>query len=830
MKQFLLLSFFFLVSGTSFSQVLKGQVTDYLGNPIPFARVRIVNTSYGTVANAMGNFQLEVNYEPYEISYSAMDYITKNDTITIREEITVITIVLKEEAQELEETVITADTKKDLGKEIMKQVIDKRSYFRDQLAQFSCNTYCFTSLEKETKDSLKIDTLISRKKMNITEWNGMSYYKSANRYKDVITAYVDLTEHAQNGSSVTFVTGGMDDEILEPTTTNPSNPYLFVNGIKDADVNVFDNLIEAPGISQRPLISPMAYNAFLYYSFRVESSFYEDNQKIYEIHVQPRFREEALFEGSLFIRDTSWELVAYELSVNKGALTYFKEMHLVCDYEKIGSRIVPTRREFVYLLKEGKEKIHGNVRLLHSEYAFDYDDSDRKFWLETQVYTPEAYTRDSSYWNSIRPFYLKQEEITFIQQQDSITKYYASEAYLKQQDSTYNTLNIWDFLFNGVGFRNTFKKQEFYIDGLINQVVPFGVGGYRHRLNVSYDKTFKNNHELSINPQIDYGFHNKDLKGQIGVGYMYNPRRFSKFFVEVGDVYDFMNGYQSIQGTFAPANRVRNRKMEIYHRMELVNGLYFKAGIFYSDRQSIDNIEYPSWVDNFGFFSKPEPFEGYKIFMTDVEFSYHFRQKYMLKGNQKIIIGSQWPVLSLQYKKGIPKLFGGQSNFDFVEVRLTDEINLNSLGQSEFKLLAGSFLRKADLRLVEHKYFRTSDKFFFSNPVNSLQLLDTALNTSNSYLQFTAIHHFNGFFLNKVWLLNRLKLEETVGGSLLIIPDSKFTQAELYVGLERVIRIRKQRFKIGVYAVSAASTFTKADVQFKVGVNFYDSFRRKWDY
>ncbi|HLP53731.1 MAG TPA: DUF5686 and carboxypeptidase regulatory-like domain-containing protein [Fluviicola sp.] len=830
MVRLLLLICFISFSSVVFSQLLKGQITDATGQPIPFARVGIENTSYGTVANAQGNFQLELDYNTYTVIYSAMDYETFSEKIEIKQDVTLVNIVLKEEATELEETVITVKSQKNLGKEIMKQVIDKRSYFRDQLSEYQCNTYCFTSLEREQADSIKTDSIISRKKMNLVEWNGTSYYKASNRYKDVITAFIDLTEPAQNTASVTVVTGGMDDEILEPTTGMDVNPYLFVNGIKDADINIFDNLIEAPGLSLRPLISPMAYNAFLYYNFYVESSFYQDDQKVYQIRVEPRFREEALFEGSLYIRDTSWELVSYTLSINKGALTYFKEMHLVADFEKMGPRIVPTRREYVYLIKEGKKKIHGNVRLLHSDYGFEVEDNNGKFWLESTVYTPEAFNRDSAYWSSIRPFHLKQEEINFIHQQDSIAKYYASEEYLKKQDSTYNTLNVWDFLFNGVGFRNTFKKQEFYFNSLIEQVIPFGVGGYRHRLDFSYDKGFKNNHELSINPVVDYGFHNKDFKGQIGVGYMYNPRRFSKFFIEGGDIYDFVTGYQSIQGTFAPANRVRNRKLEIYHRLELINGLYFKTGIFYSNRSSIDNIEYPSWVDQFGFFSKPEPFECYKIFMTDFEFSYHFRQKYILKGNQKIIVGSQWPVLSVQYKKGIPKLFGGQSDFDFMEVRLTDEINLNSLGNSEFKFVAGSFLRKQDLRLIEHKYFRTSDKFFFSNPINSQQLLDTALNTANSYIQFNAIHHFNGFFLNKIWLLNRLKLEETVGGSFLAIPDAHFVQAELYAGLERVFRIRKQRFKLGVYAVTAASSFTKADVQLKVGINFYDSFRRTWDY
>jgi len=833
MTKALLVLFFSALVHTGFSQVLKGQVNDSTGNPLPFSTIRVLNTGYATVSNALGNYQLEVSRGRYILTFSSEGFITITDTVEISEAITLHTVVLEEQSEELEEMIVTAKGSKERGKEVMKQVIDKRSYFADQLSKYSCATYCFTSLEQENKrvpDSLKTDTVAVKEKLNITEWNGISYFKAATRYKDVIDGFTDLTD--KSGSiSASIMIGSDAPGDLQPENAEPANPYIFVNGIRDADINLFENLISAPGLTQNPLVSPMAYNAFVYYSYYLQSSFYEaDGSKIYEIRVEPRFREEALFHGTLFIRDTTWELVSYNLGVNKGALSYFKEMRLICDYEKTGTRLVPTRREFIYMLKEGSKKISGNIRLKHSDYRFDFDDASKKFWLETTVYTPEAFNRDTSYWNGIRPFYLKAEEVAFIQQQDSILRYHASEEYLRLQDSSYNTLNIWDFLFNGIGFRNTFKKQELYIDGLINQVVPFGVGGYRHKLDVRYDKEFRSGKKLFLNPQVDYGFHNKDLKGSMGIGYTYNTRRFSRIFLEAGDVYDFMNSYQSIQGSFAPANRVRNRKLELHHTFEVTNGLYLKTGIFYSSRSSIDNIEYPSWVDLFGFFSKPEPFEGYKIFMTDIELSYHFRQKYLFKGDKKIIVGSQWPILSLDYKKGLPKVFGGQSDFDFIEVRLTDEIHLNTLGNSEFKLISGAFLRKQDLRLVENKFFRTSDKWFFSNPVNSLQLLDTALNTSNSYFQFNYIHHFNGFVLNKVWLLNRLKLQETVGGSILLIPDAHFAQAELYAGIERQFRIRKQLFKIGIYAVTSDSSFDKSNIQLKVGVNFYNSFYRKWDY
>jgi hypothetical protein len=493
-------------------------------------------------------------------------------------------------------------------------------------------------------------------------------------------------------------------------------------------------------------------------------------------------------------------------------------------------KLVPTRREFIYNIKEGKTLINGLIRLNHSDYKFKVDDSKRNFWLETATYSDDAFDKDTSFWNSKRPFTLKDIETKFMHEQDSIISYHESDEYMRKNDSIRNKFKLLNVIFGGFGHVNSFKKYEFYVSGLVEQIVPFGVGGYRHRLNVRYSKEFKNGKAFSVNPFIDYGFLNKDVKGSFGGSYTYNPKRFSRIEFELGDVYDFVTNYQNIQGTFAPGNRVRNKKFEVSHRHEVINGLYLKAGIQYSNRQSIDSLKYPDWFSDFGIFSKPQSFEGYKIFMTTINMEYHFKQKYLIRKNKKQVLGSPWPVLYLDYKKGIPRIFGAQSNFDYLELRAHDEIKLNTLGVSELKFISGMFLHKKDLRLIEHRFFRTSDRLFFSNPINSLQLLDTALNTANSFMQFNYIHHFNGFFLNKVWLINKLKLEETVGGGFLIIPDSKFAQIEFYVGLERKFRFRKEVFKIGFYAVTADNTFEKASLNFKIGVNFFNSFSQKWDY
>ena len=83
---------------------------------------------------------------------------------------------------------------------------------------------------------------------------------------------------------------------------------------------------------------------------------------------------------------------------------------------------------------------------------------------------------------------------------------------------------------------------------------------------------------------------------------------------------------------------------------------------------------------------------------------------------------------------------------------------------------------------------------------------------------------------NKVWGINKLKLEESIGGSFLTIPVSNFTQAEFYVGVERRLHIKQQLFKIGFYFVTSNNNLGNANYHFKIGINSFNNFTNKWDY
>lgn len=108
MKLSLLYLLFLSLSFTTYAQSIFGKVLDSVqGKPLEYANIGIVNTSFGTVTDEMGEFKFEVN----ELESTAIVRISmigyKSQTFTIEEIINKeIIITLVETPIELGEVVI----------------------------------------------------------------------------------------------------------------------------------------------------------------------------------------------------------------------------------------------------------------------------------------------------------------------------------------------------------------------------------------------------------------------------------------------------------------------------------------------------------------------------------------------------------------------------------------------------------------------------------------------------------------------------------------------------------------------------------------------------
>ena len=138
-------------------------------------------------------------------------------------------------------------------------------------------------------------------------------------------------------------------------------------------------------------------------------------------------------------------------------------------------------------------------------YSLHHEEIYKVFNSELKTFDDSAYTRDSSYWNKIRPITLQERELHYIKTLDSLRAFYHSEKYLLSQDSAINKITLGRVLFSGIYRRNLFKGNEFYIEPLVSQFNFLGIGGYRHRIGAHFNKAFENDFLLETDGEIDYG-------------------------------------------------------------------------------------------------------------------------------------------------------------------------------------------------------------------------------------------------------------------------------------------------------------------------------------
>ena len=358
----------------------------------------------------------------------------------------------------------------------------------------------------------------------------------------------------------------------------------------------------------------------------------------------------------------------------------------------------------------------------------------------------------------------------------------------------------------------------------------------------SFEKEWQTGYKIDGRVVPDYGFNNKDLKGSVDLNYTYLPKRFGKIHVKLGDTYELLNTYESIAATFSRSNYVNRKGWTLGHKMELVNGLYLDVDFEYAVNHSISDIQLSNWSDRlFGNLNAPKDFDSFSEAYLDIHLLYSIKQKYYTEPHKKVIVGTDHPKLELWYKRGLNGLMGSIVDFDFLELSAHHRKKIGTIGETRWKVSAGSFFRKVNVQLTNYKFFRRSDRYLFSDPIRSMQLLQPPSDTVNgfypgviaiinSYVQANYIHHFNGALMNKIPLINRLKLEAVVGAGLLYVQNNNFRHLETYVGIERPIRIKDELFKIGIYYVGADSNFSSFDTTFKIGVNFFDAFNNEWQY
>lgn len=821
-RVFITITLLILSFSALFSQPYKvsGKVTNAALEPLAYVTIRTQDLKTGTVSNAEGYFELMLGAGKYDILFSLPGYKLQMVSVIVRHEDNTLHVVMEEDEDygKLSEVIVRARIV-DRSEEIIRNVIRNKESILAASGPYSCEIYIKASQE----DSFSV----SRK-----SWFGKKEHKlvedpdnelSRMTMQEILLQYDYESESRYKENKIAVSKRGDADGLFFLSTT-------------EGNLNIYNNLLRVPSISAIPFLSPVSYSGLMAYKYKTIKTEREGTRKIYTISVRPRQLSNNTVEGELKIMDSLWVVLQAKFTLPKYHLPEYDYFLVEQEYGFIDSTAwMPVRQKFTYYTKNSKLKKSGQTIAVYSNYEFNKKFDRKYFGDEVSTVTGEAYKADSSFWSASRPEELTEKEMLFIKYKDSLQRVMTSKAYLDSIDREINKVTFQNLVFFGQTINNHEKQKRWYIPPVTSLVQLIKFGGIRFNASVYYTKTFESRKTITLDNNLSYGFRNSDVNGTFRIVRLYNPVRRSHFRIVAGRDFEYVFEGDSWVNMLKRSNIFLNNWLELGHETEIANGLYLVTDFETALRRSVShykiNTKIDSLLGNILTNNTALDFDPYNASYLRIKLEYTPRQKFIREPKEKIILGSKWPTVYTMWRKGVPNLLGSEVDFDYLEFGLKHQIKVGIAGNTKYNIRTGSFLSRKDLRTIDYKFQRQGDLFWFQNPENTFQALDSTFPVFKRFYEGHFVHEFNGALLNKIPLMKKLKLLEVAGAGFLIAPERNLRYAEFFAGIEKVITWPSNpisKFKVGVYVVTSWANSFNNPVQFKVGLTTWHWRKNRW--
>lgn len=807
-------------------QLLKGHITDEMGQPIPSAKVFVKNQAeLRTLADVEGYYEMWLFPDEYFLVFSATGFDDREAYVTITDKTEIKDIQLfPQKIQDIEDISVSAK-KSNPGRDIMLEVVKKR----DQISQWErphiVDVYIKASekIDRKEKDKKKKDEedenndkiddpFAEQRKEDEKLANGMNLIE------------VNLVRNFGGGTKVKEVRTG-----FEQRGSNRNNLY-YTTTVK-SNFNFFQNLLYLNDLHQTPVSSPISGPGILSYKYRLEEQYEENGYKIHKIKIIPRSTATTTLSGYIWVIDSLWLVQKLDLEMEKGNLLIYDYFRIQQTYSHPGDTIcLLTEQKLEYGVKYPDEESNGSTIATFSNYNFQPDFPPKFFNNELAATEQEAYEKDSTYWKEARKVELTPEEREYILVRDSIQDHHNRKEYLDSIDAIFNKVTFLKVLWWGIDHRNRAKKVQWTFNSIAGTARPIYIAGPRVSPGFFYFKKWENQRMLDSYSEVSYGFLNQDIKGSTNWDYRYNPYHFGTISAGFSHDFDVIRGYDAITQIYKRNNFIEATQLKIGHEYELFNGFYFESSFTMSERRSLEGYKFLNGIDSILPNDDPTKFQTYQAFIGDFTIKYIPQQKFMREPYRKVVLGSKWPTFYLSYEKGIPKIFGSDVNHDYLSGGILQTFKIGTFGTSSYHIRTGVFLNTKQLKDADRKFQRRSDPIWFSNPLYSFQGLDTLLPTQKIYYEAHFVHHDNGAIINKIPFMKKTRIGLVFGGGAMYLPEFDYQHYELLAGLERNFKFSKRRLRIGVYGVISDGNKRPFAATYKVSFAILNNRNLKWNF
>ena len=752
MRNYLFYLVFIFSIHISAQTYVSGTVYDEEKQTVPFANILFKNSSEGVISDIDGRFviQSENNYSLITVSYVGFE----TSEIELQKKKTLNLDIVLKTGFELEEVLIVNRPKKRLKKKenpafkILKGIWShKKRNGLSLVDAYAYKKYASTEVGLNNIDQKFLKRLLKKDYDSI-----ISIIQQDKRNKRFYIP-IYLSEVIKNIYGDNRVSKTLDITEAEKEIGIQQDGFVFdriSNVFKE--VNIYDNNIE---LLNKTFVSPLSTEGFGSYDYVLQDSIVSSsNSKTkYRIYFFPKRDGDLVFEGSFIVTDSVFAVNSISMRVNpKINLNlvrnlYFEKSFLI----ENDSVFLPEKNvyeaDFTLLTKNEKEKgLYVKRTETFENYDFELTRPTEFYDKKIVKFKQNQFEKDSDYWQENIPNSIDNSDT------ESVVYNLNGNKKIKNITGLLRTLSSGYLrLSNSIEFGSVWSALA------INDVEGFKVSaGFR---------TFKNlNDRFRLKGKLAYGFKDEQFKYlldakyllnytprvTVGLGYLNDTEQLgSRILTSLGNT---QSGFGTTSLFSRGDNYFLSRVKKISANVNIEVKKNFLLGLNYSN----SHIESAApEIFSIDYFNNSQQVVKSELVDNNAELYLLYTPNRNLFGYgvERKFGSNIYPSFLLSYQKGLD-VGAGDTNYSKLLFSYNQPLKLGKFGILDTTFEAGKIFGDAQLSVLSPVPANQT----FSLVANTFSLLNYYDFVVDQFIVGHFEHHFNGFILNRLPLINKLKL------------------------------------------------------------------------
>jgi len=736
---------------------VKGTIIDAgTKDPIAFAGVSWVNESTNaTLTDDEGNYIIKTKDTASRIIINCEGY--KNKIIKIRiGQVQEVNITLDPDVKTLSDVVVKPKRVRYRNKgnpavELITNVIEHKSVNREEDLDF----YSYEKYEKIVFSLTDFDEKFTNRAfirnfkfvLDNIDTTIIPGKKSAPVFLKEDLSNVYYQKNPEKKLEIPFAERMVKfDDYVHKQSVNASLKVLY------QPVNIYDNNIL---LLTNQFLSPISSMAPAFYKYFIMDTSIIENTKCIKLAFFPRNKADFLFQGNLFIvLDSSYAVKKIDMSVNKNInLNWVKNLDIIQEFKKIQNR---------------------GWMLSTNELAIDFGLNGQKLGIMGErVVTYNNYQLDKSKSDSIYAVISKKQDNNNIENDDEV--FWEAHRMQKLPPPEQKVYALLDSVKKVPAFKHAVDAALLISSGYIGARRPIEVGpvatfysynpieGSRLRVGGRTNPHF--NKKIYFDIFGAYGMNDAKYKYYLGATYLFSNNTIFGFPIKSINV-SYQNDIK-IPGQellFAQENNILfsfkrgindimyyNKTFKIEHLNEFYNHFSYSIGYEYTQQTPAGALYYNT--TNYLMHLNNPPYLYISQVNVDLRFAPH-EQFFQGKIYRTPIVGRN-PVFLFQYSIG-NKLIGNNFNYQKLMLDVSKRFYWSFLGYTDVTFETGKIIGEVPFPLLD---ISRANQTYSYQPL-SYNMMNFLEFVNDEYVALFADHCFNGFILNKVPLIKKLKFRE----------------------------------------------------------------------